>query len=196
MKIGIDIDGVILDSETEFRIRAELYDVIKLKRNSIIDNKALKFQERYDWTKAEIDEYIQKEFLAVSRECNFMPGAVEVINLLKQEGHELIIITARGGIVKEMRNVAEERLKEKDLIFDKYYWAINDKYEICKQENIDIMIEDYYKTCKQISDNKIKTLYFREASSYELEENEYLTEVHNWGEIYRYIHENGGNNAR
>lgn len=196
MKIGIDIDGVILDSETEFRIRAELYDVIKLKRNSIIDNKALKFQERYDWTKEEINEYTDKEFLAVSRECNFMPGAVEVINLLKQEGHELIIITARGGIVKEMRNVAEERLKEKNLIFDKYYWAISDKNEICKQENIDIMIEDYYKTCKQISDNKIKTLYFREASSYELEENEYLTEVHNWGEIYRYIHENGGNNAR
>ena len=196
MKIGIDIDGVILDSEREFKVRAELYDVIKLKRNSIINNREIKAQERYNWNKEEIDEYINQEFLAVSKECNFMPGAVKVINMLKNEGHELIIITARGGIIKEMKDVAQKRFKEKKLEFDKYYWAINDKYEICKQENIDIMIEDYYKTCKQISDNKIKTLYFREASSYELEENEYLTEVHNWGEIYRYIHENGGNNAR
>ena len=38
--------------------------------------------------------------------------------------------------------------------------------------------------------SKIKTLYFREYPNYELEENEYLKEVHNWGEIYRYIHEN------
>ena len=196
MKIGIDIDGVILDSEREFRIRAELYDVIELRRNSIIDNREMKAQERYNWTKEEIDEYISKEFLSVSRECNFMPGAVKVINLLKKEGHELIIITARGGIIKEMRNVAEQRLKEKDLIFDKYYWAISDKNEICKQENIDIMIDDYYKTCKSTSENKIKTLYFREYPCYELEENEYLKEVHNWGEIYRYIHELEGNNAR
>ena len=196
MKIGIDIDGVILDSEREFRIRAELYDVIKFKRNSIINNKELKFQKRYNWSEEEINEYIEKEFLSVSKECNFMPGAVEVINLLKQEGHELIIITARGGLVKEMKKVAEERLKERGLRFDKYYWATEDKYEICKKENIDIMIDDYDKTCRKISDNKIKTLYFREYPNYELEENEYLKEVHNWGEIYRYIYENGGNNAK
>ena len=37
MKIGIDVDGVVLDSETEFRIEAELYDILTLKRNSIIN---------------------------------------------------------------------------------------------------------------------------------------------------------------
>jgi len=196
MKIGIDIDGVILDSEREFRIQAELYDILTLKRNSIINNKELKAQVRYDWTEEESNNFINQEFLDVSRKCNFMPGAIEIINILKNEGHELIIITARGEIIKEMRNIAEKRFKEKELKFDKYYWAINNKLEICKQENIDIMIDDYYKTCKSISENKIKTLYFREYPNYELEENEYLKEVHNWGEIYRYIHEIGGNNAR
>ena len=37
MKIGIDIDGVILDFEGELRVRAELNDVINLKRNSIVN---------------------------------------------------------------------------------------------------------------------------------------------------------------
>ena len=196
MKIGIDIDGVILDSEKEFRIQSELYDVIKLNKNSIINNKELKVQYRYNWSEEELKNFINQEFLRVSRECNFMPGAIEVINMLKQEGHELIIITARGGMIKEMKPVAEKRFEEKKLKFDKYYWAIRDKLEICKQENIDIMIDDYYKNCKQISDGKIKTIYFREYPNYELEENEYLKEVHNWGEIYRYIHEIGGNNAK
>lgn len=190
MKIGIDIDGVILDSEREFRIQSELYDVIKLNRNSIIDNKELKVQARYEWSEQELYDFVNQEFVKVSEKCNFMPGALEVINMLKQEGHELIIITARGQIIEEMKPVAEERFREKNLVFDKYYWAIEDKLEICKQENIDIMIDDYYKTCKQTSDNKIKTLYFREYPNYELEESEYLKEVHNWGEIYRYIREN------
>jgi len=189
MKIGIDIDGVILDSEKEFRIQAELYDVIKLNRNSIADNKELKVQARYNWNEQELYDFVNQEFIKVSKECNFMPGALEVIEMLKKEGHELIIITARGQIIKEMQPVAEERFKEKNLVFDKYYWAIEDKLEICKQENIDVMIDDFYKTCKQTSDNKIRTLYFREYPNYELEENDYLKEVHNWGEIYRYIHD-------
>jgi len=196
MKIGIDIDGVILDSEEEFRVQAELFDVIKLNRNSIKNNNELKAQERYSWNKEEMDEFINQKFLEVAKVSNFMPGALEVINLLKNEGHELIIITARGGIIKEMKNVAEEQFKLKNLFFDKYYWATENKLEICKQEEVDIIIDDYYKTCKATSENKIKTLYFREYPNYELEENEYLKEVHNWGEIYRYIHEIGGNNAR
>ena len=115
MKIGIDIDGVILDSEREFRIQAELYDIIKLNKNSIVNNKELKAQERYSWNKEEITGFVNEHFLKVSRECNFMPGAIEIINMLKQEGNELIIITARGGIIKEMQHVAEERFAEKNI---------------------------------------------------------------------------------
>lgn len=198
MKIGIDVDGVILDSEKEFRIRAELYDVINLKRNSIIDNNELKIQGRYNWNQYELENYINREFLKASEECNFMPGAIKVINLLKNEGHEFILISARGR--KEdpegMLEIGKTRLEEEGISFNKTYWAAEDKLSICKNEKVDIMIDDFYKTCKQISDNKIKTLYFREYPNYELEENDYLKEVHNWGEIYRYIKEIGGNNAR
>lgn len=196
MKIGIDIDGVILNFEGELRVQAELNDVINLKRNSIVDEKETFFQAKYNWSEEEINDFITNNFLKLSKECNFMPGAVEVINLLKKEGHELIIISSRGGLIKEMKDIAEQRLEEKGLKFDKYYFVAKDKAKICKEENIDIMIDDYYKTCKSLVDNEIKTLYFREYPNYELEENEYLIEVHNWGEIYRYIHEIGGNNAR
>lgn len=189
MKIGIDIDGVILDFDQELRVQAELNDVINLKRNSIVNDKETFFQAKYDWSENEINDFINKYFLELSKKCNFQPGAVEVINLLKQEGYELILISSRGGIIKEMKDVAEARLKEKELVFDKYFWVAKDKAKICMEEKIDIMIDDYYKTCKSTSENKIKTLYFREYPNYKLEENEFLKEVHNWGEIYRYIHE-------
>ncbi len=47
MKIGIDLDGVVFDSEKEFRVYSELYDMLDLKRNSKVDNKELKFQDRF-----------------------------------------------------------------------------------------------------------------------------------------------------
>ena len=46
---------------------------------------------------------------------------------------------------------------------------------------------------KKLSENGIKTIYFRNKEMKKLEQNEYLKEVSNWGEIYRYI-ENSGNN--
>lgn len=196
MKIGIDIDGVILDSEREFRVQSELYDIIELNKNSIINNKELKAQLRYNWSKEELNEFIKSKFIKVAKSSNFMPGAIEVINLLKKEGHELIVITARGGMIKEMKDIAEKQFEEKGLMFDRCYWVTEEKLEVCKKEKIDIMIDDYYKTCKETSENKIKTLYFRDYPNYELEENEYLKEVHNWGEIYRYIYELEENNAR
>ena len=47
MRIGIDLDGVIFDSEKLYRIYSELYDIQDLKRNSLIDNKQVKFEKRY-----------------------------------------------------------------------------------------------------------------------------------------------------
>ena len=195
MRIGIDIDGVIFDSEREFKVKAELYDVIELNKNSIINEKEPYFQQKYKWSENVINDFMSKKRTHISETCNFMPGAIEVINLLKKDGHKLIVITARGEEYQE-KSIAQKRFKEEGLEFDKYYWGAHNKSQICKEENIDIMIDDYYKNCKSISKNNIKTLYFREYPNYELEENEYLKEVHNWGEIYRYIKEIGGNNAR
>ena len=52
------------------------------------------------------------------------------------------------------------------------------------------MIDDDYKIIKQLAENGIKTLYFRDTGLKKLEENEYIKEVNNWGDIYRYIKEN------
>ena len=49
------------------------------------------------------------------------------------------------------------------------------------------MIDDYYEIVKEISDNKINTLYFRDTNIKKLEENEYIKEVTTWGDVYRYL---------
>lgn len=191
MKIGIDLDGVVIDSETTFRTYEEIFDIDILKGNNLVDRKEPKFQTRYNWTEEQEKEFIDKYFLTVSRQSNLMSGFIAVYNLLKQQGHEFVVITARGGFVKEMKDDALRVLEENNIKFDRYYWNIHDKLEICQKENVDIMIDDDYKIIQKLADNQIKTLYFRDTNLMELEENEYIKEVNNWGDIYRYIRKKG-----
>ena len=189
MKIGIDLDGVVIDSETTFRTYEEIFDIDILKGNNLINKKEPKFQARYNWTNEQEKEFIEKYFLIVSKESNLMSGFIGIYNLLKEQGHEFVVITARGGFVKEMKDDAIRLLEENNIKFDKYYWNVEDKLEICKNEKVDIMIDDDWKIIKRLADNEVKTLYFRDTNLMKLEENKYIKEVNNWGEIYRYIKE-------
>ncbi len=187
MKIGIDLDGVVIDSETTFRTYEEIFDIDVLKGNNLINKEEPKFQARYNWTSEQEKEFIEKYFLTISKESNLMSGFIAIYNLLKKQGHEFVVITARGGFIKEMKDDAIRVLEENNIKFDKYYWNVQDKLEICKNEKVDIMIDDDWRIIKKLADNEVKTLYFRDTNLMKLEENEYIKEVNNWGEIYRYI---------
>ena len=188
MKIGLDIDGVIYNTENSFRYKAELYDLLELNKKGTINNEFWA-QHRYDWKEKQQKEFKQKYFLELSKNTPLIPGAKEVIEILKKDGHELIIITARGFFeIKEMKNVMEEKFFKDSLNFSKYYWAVQNKVEVCKNEKVDTMIDDSPIICKEMKQTRIKTLYFRDVNREKIEENEYLKEVNNWGEIYRYIY--------
>lgn len=189
MKIGIDIDGVILDYERVLKTYGDLYDFIELKKDGIINRNEHYLRNRYDWTDEERMNFINKYFLKLSKETPLIPGAKDVIDMLQKEGNELIIISARGGMIEEMKNVAIEKFNEEGISFNKYYWKQDDKLEVATNEKIDVMIDDSYDVCKKLSSNGIKTIYFRDKEMKVLEQNENLKEVSNWGEIYRYIKE-------
>ena len=189
MRIGIDLDGVVFDTEKLFRVYAEIYDIQVLKRNSLLENQEIRFQDRYNWTKEEQEDFLNIYHEKITLEANFMPGAKEVLEMLKKEGHELIVVTARGGWHKKMIDITKKRLEESGMnIFDKYYFATENKAEVCKNEKIDIMIDDSYQKCKSIADNNLKAIYLKDAPCFNLE-NEHVKTLYNWGEIYRYIKE-------
>ena len=110
MKIGIDLDGVVFDSETDYRVYSELYDLLELKRNSKINERELAFQKRFKWSEEEIADFFQKYQKKIVEESNYMPGAKMVLNMLKEEGHELLIITARGTVNEKVIEWTEKRL--------------------------------------------------------------------------------------
>lgn len=190
MNIGIDVDGVLIDFEERFRYKAQLFNYIERKNNEIVKEDAYIVQERYGWNDNDWKIFSNKYLIELTKESKFMPGVKEVTDLLKEEQHKLFIISARGTEFEDMITIVENKFQEENIKFDKYYWKLKNKLEVIKDENIDIMIDDNPNTCKMLSDNGIKTLYFRNVYGNKIEENTYLKEVKNWGEIYRCIREN------
>ena len=186
MKIGLDIDGVIFDSENEIRIQAELDDLLKYKGRGVEHPEEFWEVDRYNWTDEQLIEF-RSSMREILERAHLMPGAKRILDMLKKDGHELIVNTARGRVGPSVEECMEQ-FKSYDLEFDKCYWKVDDKAEIYKKENIDLMIDDSPIHCKKLVENKIKTLYFRDVNREKLEENEYLKEVNHWGEIYRYIY--------
>ena len=192
MRIGLDLDGVVIDSERVFRTYNEIFEIEK-NMDKLVDKSEAKFQRRFDWTLEEQLEYTNKYFIKSVENSNLMAGFKIVYDLLKQEDVELIVITSRGiaprgNFIQEMEDNAKKLLADNNIIFDKYYWKQKDKLEACQKENIDLMIDDDYRIVSKLAENGIKCLYFREAGIKKVENNENVIEVHNWGEIYRIIY--------
>ena len=187
MRIGIDLDGVVFNTEMLWATYAELYDFIDLGRNSVVKMEEPRVQEKYNWTKEELDTYIEKYIYI--KDFDIMPGAKEVLDLLEREGHELMVITARGSLTDSHDgcDIAKEKLEKAGIKFSKYFWKQKEKVDICKKENIDIMIDDNYRICEAISNENICAIYFQSLNRKHVIENVNLKEVSNWGEIYRII---------
>lgn len=190
MKIAIDIDGTIYDTEKYFRVDAELYDIDVLKRNSLANSKALWADHRYNWSEEENRDFINRLY-EITDKSNLIPGAKEVIEKIQGMGMETIIITARGSVgfdnFEEMMDVVNKKLEKDNLKFDKIFWKNLDKVDTCINEKVDFIIDDSPEVCKKTSEAGINTIFLHDAGIQELTPNEHLTEVSNWGEVYRII---------
>lgn len=188
MKIGLDIDGIILDFERTMRTYAELYDLLILRKKGVKDPSQFDYLKRYDWTETERKKFIDDYLVyATLHSTPLIPLVREMLELFQLEGHEFFFITARGSLKEETKQAVIQVFQRNGIPTDKIYWGVKDKVSLCKELGIDLMIEDCPSTCKLLVESGVKTLYFRDKDNEIIENNEMLTEVSNVGEICRYI---------
>lgn len=193
MKIGLDIDGIILDFERTMRTYAELYDLLILRKNGVENSRQFDYLKRYDWTDEEKKNFIDRYLVyATINSTPLIPLVKEMLELFQLEGYEFLFITARGLLKKETKEAVIQVFQKNNIPIDNIYWGVKDKVSKCDELGIDIMIEDNPSTCKLLRDNKIKTLYFRDKDNERIQNGEFLTEVSNIGEICRYIFTSNG----
>mgnify|MGYP000847963585 FL=1 len=153
MNIGIDIDGVIADIEPYiFEYGAKLlYD--KGRTLDDIKRKEYETYEIFKWDRDTEHEFWDNYMLEYYKNAPARAFASEVIKKLKEQGHNIYIITARGISEKELysylKDITKKWLKENDIYYDEIFFE-KDKKKIIQEYDIDIMIEDYAKNIRNL----------------------------------------------
>lgn len=185
MNIGIDLDGVVYQTEKMWRDYAEKYN--KLIGGKLIDDSEARVDARYDWTKEQYDNFVQNLSIEILAKAPIYPKTKEVISKLRTN-NKVIFITRRGfsdfGGKEEIDNTLK-RLKVDGVEYDKIVFKQDSKVKACKENNIDIMIDDYYKVIDELMDNGVKCLCFRDKRNKTGKHK--VPEVYSWEEVLEFF---------
>ena len=189
MKIGIDIDGVLTDFE-KWQLEVGSKFFIKYNKN-IVNPNGYDSDDVFNVTK-ELDSEFWRDYLydyAKNEPARKFAG--EVIDKLKDKGYEIYIITARyltdrnDDLGNNMRNTVINWLKENNINYDKIIFSPDDKFEICKENNINIMIEDRVENINNIS--KIMPVVCFDAAYNKMCNGKNIFRSYTWYDVYYQI---------
>lgn len=179
MKIGIDIDDVLVDTSKLIRDH-----ITKLDNNGDIINHMEEIM-RGDIPNEIISKFIDNNILQIMNNVKIKDNAREVLERLKKE-NQIIFITSRGEKkFKGTENLTLDYLKKHEINYDKIIFNAFYKAKICKENNIDILIDDSIKLCEETFDNGIRAIVFN--SIVNMKRGTKLERVNNWIELEKII---------
>lgn len=182
-KIAIDLDGVIFDSENLYRVYGEVYDTDVKGQDNVIDNTKRLYQERYNWTKEDFDNFYQKYGKEVMINSNLMAG-VEIILPKLAKYFDLIIVTARTDEEMVYTKGRLEKLEIESLqIFNNEHFKI-DRFQ---KEGVTYVVDDSEVVCTDAARNGFTAFHLKNNAAERIIGVDNIISVNNWGEIYKYL---------
>lgn len=190
MNIGIDIDNVISNFD-EALLEEYLKHDNDLRGTGIVNKNLHMTEGMFDWTEKEEREFYLANIERIVKTLDVKDGAKEYIDKLKQDGHNIFIITGRdNGEYANPVEMTQKWLNKNKIYYDKLIFTNaykNDKHgktEKCFENNIDIMIDDSVHICKDCMENNITTLLMDRVFT---RKEKGMTRVKDWKEIYEFI---------
>ena len=193
MNIGIDIDDTISETFETLLPYSQKYTLEDLKRKSNVDLRGDLSNHLYivyvnGWNEQEALAFWEKYYAEILREVNIKKFASEVINKLKQEGHEIYLITARWDMrADNVKEITKKWLEDNNVVYDELIINASDKLKIAKEKEIDIFIDDSFNNCKSIADGTNAKVYLMNTKMNENLNHKNIERVYSWPEIYSLI---------
>ena len=193
MRIGIDIDGVLTDVERwQLDYGSKFY--YERYQKEIVDFEGYDTNQIFNVDDKLDEEFWREYFKEYSLNVEVRKFANEVIDKLKQDGHQIYIITARGSFlshsadvmsIEENQQIVLNWLKNNHINYDKIIFSPEDKLDICKENNIDLMIEDKVDNINKIS-KIIPVICFHAGYNKDCK-NSNIIRCYSWYDIYSKI---------
>ena len=184
MRIGIDIDDTVTYTFEHLQPYVAEYYGITLEEAKERNISYSTLPE--EWQKRET-EFGRKTYDKVILYGKAKEGAADYVAKLKEEGHEIVFITARTNrVYTDAQGISEEQLRRNNIPFDKVI-CTEEKAERCVEEKIDLLIDDTISHCEAAVKLGLKALVFNgKANKDKVTE---LARVNTWEEVYKKIGE-------
>lgn len=188
MNIGIDIDNTITNTAPILKKYCKEYNDTVVKRGLEMHETGAASFDLYDWTQEENMDFCVKYLEEVVLQAEVKENAKEVIQKLKNEGHQINIISSRAfPMFKTPYETTEKFLKEKGIVYDKLLVGKIEKRSSCVENQLDVLIEDEVKYINEMSEFMnvfvFDAVYNKQCSG------KNITRVYNWIEVYDKIKE-------
>ncbi len=193
MRIGIDIDNTLTEVQEELNKAAFEYAISLGKKIDNYDNpmEDIKnngdtYRKKFQFEYEELKYFLKNIQENITNNATPRENAKEVIDKLKKEGHEIYIITARDSeFHDDPYKLSKDWLDKNEIYYDKLIVNAREKSSVCKNEKIDLFIDDQLNNCLGVQNVGIQTIMItNEIYNYDK-----IKQLKNWNEIYSYINE-------
>ena len=189
MIIGIDIDNTITHTTEMILHYAQIFGK-EQGLNTIPDMRYYYLEDILGWDRKTADEFLNTHLGRIYNEMQPKEQAVEVINDLKQE-HELILITSRNLQFPEVEEVTVNWMERNGVFYDRLILNTTsnmhffNKLDVCRENQVDVMIEDHYELVTQISPFLPVIMFDYPYNSHLLSDN--IIRVKHWNEVKQWV---------
>lgn len=181
MRIGIDIDDVITDTSASIRKYIEKFE----NNEDLYEH--IEAVMRGEMPTENIKRFYKENSFNIFKDAEIKENASETIQELVDNGNEIYLITARTDekFFKGIEQLTRDFLEENNILYTQIIFNSYDKAKICKDNKIDLMIDDSVKHCENVAKENIKSIVFTSVVNEKIITT--IPKVNNWKELKKLI---------
>lgn len=186
MNIAVDIDDTLTNSFDYFiPFVAEYFGVsVDYCEKNAISYSTLPAE----WKERELG-FCKRYFDRVVADTPFKRDAAETVRKLRADGHKIVIITGRNdSMYSDPYSTTRKELENGGIAYDRLICTL-DKATACKQEKIDLLIDDSVANCAAVSQAGIDAILFTSRGNEKADAP--FRRVNSWRELYAALTANG-----
>ncbi|AVX20598.1 MULTISPECIES: hypothetical protein [Carboxydocella] len=179
MNIGIDIDGVLADSVTQWLNVMNKYFGQNKKYEELY---TYRFEKVYNVTWEEMDRFFRTNQEILLSNLSPIPNSVSAVKKLKIWGHKIYLVTARP---RQYQHLTTKWLKEHQVEYDQLIMTdFQCKADYCQELQLKVFIDDSLDNAMAIASRGIKVfLYNAPYNQGHFPDNLQILRKNSWSEI-------------
>lgn len=190
MIIGVDIDDTICNTTEVAIAMAFKYAAEKnLALPTKIDAGAYLIKDIFHWSEELSNDFWLKYHDHILALVTAKPLVQEVLLRLHRTGQQIKFITARhdNSEIYNSKTITESWLKTQNIYYDELICECQEKGEECRQQKVDIFIDDLPANCLVAAQAGIKTCVFDSVWNQNLDDPQ-ITRIYSWTHFEELLH--------